>query len=161
MLVTLYFKVLLILAEPWRQARRNHPAVPYLPLPVATQVPLALPSHPGQAPSTCAFSFVHCLRLCEQTREYVRQHVEVGDQPQNHGSQAVAGRTFRHTSQTAAASPSSQPPAAAFGSGFWAVQPQGSRAPPLPGLHQGAFLLDRGQGLSLPLAGNRDRALMG
>lgn len=95
MLVTLYFKVLLILAEPWRQPRANHPAAPYLPLPVATQVPLALPSHPGQAPSTCAVSFVHCLRLCEQTREYIRQHVEVGDQPQNHGSQAVAGRTFR------------------------------------------------------------------
>lgn len=93
--VTLYFKVLLILAEPWRQARANHPAAPYLPVSVATQVPLALPSHPGHAPSTCAGSFVHCLRLCEQAREYVRQHVEVGDQPQSHGSQTVAGRTFR------------------------------------------------------------------
>lgn len=119
------------------------------------RAPDPLPPPPGRAPSTCAFvSFICCRCLDEQTREHVRQHVEVGDQPQSHGSQTAAGRTFRAGSHLPACSrlSSSPPPAAAFGSGFWAAQPRGSRAPPLPGLHRGAFLVARGHRLSLSLA---------
>lgn len=48
------------------------------------------PPPPGRVPSTCAISFVRCDPLCEKTREHVLLHVEVSDEPQSHGSQAVA-----------------------------------------------------------------------
>lgn len=50
--VTLYFEAILILAEPWGQARANHLAAPYLALSVATQVPLIAAAQLGQ-PQMC------------------------------------------------------------------------------------------------------------
>jgi hypothetical protein len=72
-----------------------------------------------------------------------------------------SGRAY--TSQPTTTSPSSPPPQAAFGSGFWAVQPRGSRAPPLPGLRRGALLPtpETTPPLPLALAGNCGRARRG
>lgn len=107
-------EALLVLGEPWEQARARHPSASRLPFSVTTPgtirlggaspgVPILIPRAPTgtcppplrSAPRTCAASFGRCRRLGPQTREHVLPHVEVGDQPQSHGPAAPAGRTFR------------------------------------------------------------------
>lgn len=100
---------------PWGQCPLHR-----APKPPADARRPARPPASGQASRTCVSCFGRCRRLGHQTREHVRPHVEVGDQPQSHGPHAAAGRTFRaglSPPSPAAASPSSPLPAAAFGSG--------------------------------------------
>lgn len=109
-------EALLVLGEPWGQARArpsfhllptlpgddpgyhsSRQGIPRGPRP-HPQSPCWMsgtcPPPPRRAPRTCAASLGRCLRLGPQTREHVLPHVEVGDQPQSHGRAAPAGRTF-------------------------------------------------------------------
>lgn len=120
---------------------------------------------PGRAPSTCAVSFVRWRHLCEQTREHVLQHIEVSDQPQNHGSQAAAAGIPGGLTP-----PSLQPPLlpprlpqllSVQGSGR--SSPEDPEHRPFQACTGEHFSLPRRQCLSLPLvlAGNCGRARMG